>query len=112
VKNDVGPGLAAFLVGFVGWLELCAIHVEGEALYVSVFSLGLIAGTVGRWPLGPIALLAGIAASYPVLLATGVFASLGENLELYAVVFALIALAGFAAGNLIVRGRRRVEPSR
>jgi hypothetical protein len=112
VKTDLVQALGSFLVGFVGWLVLSAMHLEGEVVYGAVFALGFIAGMVGRWPLGPATLLVGIAASYPVLLATGVFVSLGENFELYAVVLALVALGGFAIGNLMVRARRWVEPSR
>ena len=112
MKSDLVQAFGSFLIGFIGWLVLSALHPEGAAVYVVAFGLGFVAGTIGRWPLGPIVLLVGIAASYPVLLATGVFAFSGENFAVNAVVFALLAVAGFAVGNLMVRARRRAEPSR
>ena len=112
MKIDFVQGFGAFLVGFVGWLALSAAHLGGEVVYVAVFALGFVAVIVGRWPLGPIALVVGIAAGYPVALATGIFDFLGENWLVYAVVFGLLAVAGFAFGDLMVRARRRAEPSR
>lgn len=94
---------AAFLIGFAGWLAAGALRVEGLWVFVAAVAVGVIAGVVVRRPIALPAVWLGMLATYPVALALGVFAFLGENWALYLVLFALAAGIGFGASLVILR---------
>jgi hypothetical protein len=98
---------AAVVVGFVGWLGVSVLHIEGIWGFLMPVALGMIAGLIARRPIFIAALWLGMLAAYPAALTLGTIAFLGENWALYAVLCLLAAAAGFGASLALIVGFKR-----
>jgi len=104
--------VAAFLVGFLGWLAVAALQPADPWLSLAPFALGLLGVVVAPRPFGLVAVLLGIGLSYPVALELGLMSYLGENFAMYLSGFLSAASAGFGLGLLAIAGLKltRVDP--
>jgi len=104
--------VAAFLVGFLGWLAVAALRPADPWLSLAPFALGLLAVAAAPRPFGLVAVLLGIGLSYPVALELGLMAYLGENFAIYLSRFLSAASAGFGLGLLTVAALKitRADP--
>lgn len=93
--RDTGRLIAAFTVGFLGWLAITGIRPVDPWIWLAPFALGLIAGLVAPRPLGLVVLLLGIGLSYPAAIGLGLIAYLGENWTTYLTGFLSAASVGF-----------------
>lgn len=93
--RDVGRLVAAFAVGFVGWLAVATIRPVDPWIWLSPFALGVAAALVAPRPLGLVVLLLGIGLSYPAAIGLGLIAFLGENWTTYLTGFLSAASVGF-----------------
>lgn len=94
--------VAAFLVGFVGWLAVAALRPADPWLSLAPFALGLLAVAVAPRPFGLVAVLLGIGLSYPVAIELGLMSYLGESFPIYLSRFLSAASAGFGLGLLAI----------
>lgn len=70
--RDAGRLVAAFAVGFLGWLVVAAIRPADPWLWIAPFALGLVAAFAAPRSFGLAMLLLGLGVSYPVALGLGV----------------------------------------
>lgn len=109
MTQDVARSVAAFLIGFLGWLAVAAIRPVDPRLWVAPFALGLLAAAVAPRPLALVAVLLGVGVSYPAGLGLGLISYLGENFATYLSLFLSVVSAGFGAGLLAVFGLRSLR---
>ena len=107
--RDTARSVAAFLVGFLGWLAVAALRPADPWLSLAPFALGLLAVAVAPRPIALVAVLLGIGLSYPVALELGVMSYLGENFAIYLSRFLSAASAGFGLGLLAIVGLRSIK---
>lgn len=100
--------VAAFLVGFLGWLAVATLRPAEPWLSLAPLVLGLAAAAVAPRPFALVAVLLGIGLSYPVALELGVMSYLGENVGLHLSRFLSAASAGFGAVLLAIAGFRGI----
>ncbi len=101
--------MAAFLVGFVGWLAVAALRPTDPWLWLTPFALGLLAAVVAPRPFALVAVLLGVGLSYPAALGLGLMSYLGENLATYLSLFLSAVSVGFGVGLLAIAGLRSVR---
>jgi hypothetical protein len=109
MTQNTARSVTAYLIGFIGWLAVAGLRTGDPWLWFAAFAVGLVAMAVAPRPLGLVAVVLGMAVSYPAALGLGLIAYLGENWALYLVVFLSTASAGFAVGLLaarVIRARR------
>ncbi len=63
--RDAARLLAAFAIGFLGWLAVVATRLEDPWLWLAPFTLGLAAAIAAPRPFGLVALLLGIGSGLP-----------------------------------------------
>jgi hypothetical protein len=102
MAGDAARLVAAFLVGYLGWLAVVALRLTDPWLSLAPFALGLLALVTAPRPFALVAVLLGIGLSYPVALELGVMAYLGENFAIYLSRFLSAASAGFGLGLLAI----------
>jgi hypothetical protein len=101
--------VAAFLVGFLGWLAVAALRPADPWLSLAPLALGLLAVAVAPRPFALVGVLLGIGLSYPVALELGAVAYLGENFAFYLARFLSAASAGFGLGLLAIAGVKSIR---
>jgi hypothetical protein len=90
--------LVAFFVGLLGVLGVAALHLADAAPFGSAVVIGAVAAAVTgeqRAATALPALLLGVLASYPVGLAVGAIAFLGDEWQIAAGLLLILATAGF-----------------
>jgi hypothetical protein len=112
MTRDAARSVAAFLVGFLGWLAVAALRPADPWLSLAPFALGLLGVVVAPRPFALVIVLLGIGLSYPVALELGLVTYLGENFAIYLSRFLSAASAGFGLGLLAIAGLRitRADP--
>ena len=104
--RDAARSVAAFLVGFLGWLALAALRPADPWLSLAPFALGLLGVVVAPRPFALVLVLLGIGLAYPVALELGLVSYLGESLSTHLTRFLSAASAGFGLGLLAIAGLR------
>jgi hypothetical protein len=109
--------LVAFFVGMLGVLGVAALHLADAAPFGSAVMVGVVAAAVAvavageqRAATALPALLLGVLASYPVALALGVIAFLGDEWQIAAGLLLILATAGFFGLLAVVRVARAFAP--
>jgi len=95
--------LAAFAIGLGGWLGVGVLRLSEDALFGAALVIGAVAAAAVGRRLALLALLLGMLASYPVALALGVIAFLGENWTPTVALFLAVASGGFVGWLTCVR---------
>ena len=98
--------VAAFLVGFLGWLAIAALRPADPWLSLAPFALGLLGVAVAPRPFALVIVLLGIGLSYPVARELGLVSYLGEDFATYLTRFLSAVSAGFGLGLLAIAGLR------
>ena len=113
MRTTPAIALGAFFVGMLGVLGVAALHLADTAPFGSAVMVGVVAAAVAgeqRAATALPALLLGVFASYPVVLALGVIAFLGDERQIAAGLLLILATAGFFGLLAIVRLARAFAP--
>ncbi len=113
MRNRPAIALVSFLVGLVGVLSVSAFHVADAVPFGSAVVIGAVAAAVAgeqRAATALPAVLLGVLASYPVGLALGAIAFLGDEWQVAAGLLLILATAGFFGLLAVVRVARAFTP--